>query len=891
MNTPGRGRDGSEWDLSSLLLDNVSDYAVFALDLEGRVISWSAPAERLLGYTEEEVLGQPAARFYSPEDVADDVPATELNQARASGRVERNRRCLRKDGSRFWSVAVTTPLLGADGLARGFARILHDGTDSKLAQDARDEALAYVRSIVDTMREPLLVLDSGLRVRSANRAFYQTFRVSPHETEGRRLYDLGDGQWEIPRLRNLLEEILPGDLAFDDFEVAHTFPGVGHRVMLLNARRLRQQSSQDELILLAIDDVTEQRQAEAERQAIAARFTSLVKNVRDHSIFTLDPEGRITSWNVAAEQILGYSEDEALGRHFAFIFTPADREAGLPEAELKAARALGRAEDERWHLRKGGERFWALGIVSALHDADGRLAGFSKILRDMTAWKDAERALCDSHRRLQGILASIPLAVVVIDAASGRFSYMNERAIELYGCDYLGVDLESHLEQIAALRPDGTPFPTEALPATRVMRARETVHGEEMLIHRADGKLFPVAVSCAPLFDGQGHLDAVIGVFEDISDRRRAEASLQEANRRKDVFLATLAHELRNPLMPIRTGLDLLQALLGDADACEEPLRIMDRQFTHLVHLVDDLMDLSRISRGKVELRKELLDLAQIVDAALEMAKDTAVAGRRHLSVSVPAEPLTVEGDRVRLVQILANLLNNAAKFTDEGGRIALRVARRGQEVQIEVEDDGHGIAPARLGEVFEMFSQAEAGQGVGLGIGLNLVRSLVALHGGSVTAASEGQGRGATFTVSLPLCQDEPPRPVRPETADAGQDSVSQCRVLVVDDNRDIAEGLCLLLTTLQADVRVANDGHEALRVCADWTPTHVLMDLGMPGMDGYETARRLCAAHPDRAFRLVAVSGWGQDEDRKRAREAGFDQHLVKPVGVAALKSLLAG
>jgi PAS domain S-box-containing protein len=269
-------------------------------------------------------------------------------------------------------------------------------------EESRADALAHVRGIVDTVREPLLVLDGRLRVRSANRSFYRTFRVSPRATEGQLLYDLGNGQWDIARLHSLLEEILSQNASFDDYEVEHDFPDIGRKVMLLNARRLRQAGT--ELILLAIEDVTEQRRLEAERRAIETRFTSLVKNIKDHSIFTIDAEGQVTSWNVAAEQILGYSEAEALGRHFSFIFTPEDREQGLPDAELRAAREHGRAEDERWHLRKGGERFWALGIVSALHDAEGRLSGFSKILRDMTERKRSEQALRDREKRFRALV-------------------------------------------------------------------------------------------------------------------------------------------------------------------------------------------------------------------------------------------------------------------------------------------------------------------------------------------------------------------------------------------------------------------------------------------------------------------------------------------------------
>ena len=366
-------------------------------------------------------------------------------------------------------------------------------------------------------------------------------------------------------------------------------------------------------------------------------------------------------------------------------------------------------------------------------------------------------------------------------------------------------------------------------------------------------------------------------------------AERSEGIARRDEFLATLAHELRNPLAPIRTGLELIQMLRGDAVACEEPIRIMDRQISHLVRLVDDLLDVSRISRGKIDLRKERLDLAKIIEAALQMSDMGLSPSDRQLTVSVPSEPLVVEGDRVRLVQVVANLLNNAATFTDAGGRIDVRVMPHGGQVQIQVQDDGRGIPRERLNHIFEMFSQADPERGGGLGIGLSLVRGLVELHGGTVSGDSEGPGCGATFTVSLPLCRSEavPPTADRTTEFDGLQ---TQCRVLVVDDNRDIATAIYLLLTMLGAEVRVAHDGAEGIRIFEEWPPTHVLMDIGMPGMDGYEAARRLRAQHADHAFRLVAITGWGQDEDRQRTREAGFDEHLVKPVRAADLKAVLS-
>jgi PAS domain S-box-containing protein len=393
-----------------------------------------------------------------------------------------------------------------------------------------------------------------------------------------------------------------------------------------------------------------------------------------------------------------------------------------------------------------------------------------------------------------------------------------------------------------------------------------------------------------PVKDAHGQVTGVSIVAEESTERKQAEAAVQEANRRKDVFLATLAHELRNPLAPMRTGLDLLQSLRGDATEAERAIQMMDRQLTHLVRLVDDLLDVSRISRGKIQLQKERLDLSEIIEAAMDMSRSGLDRDDRHVTLSVPGEPLPVVGDRVRLVQIVANLLNNAAKFTNPGGHIELCVVPQGDQVEIRVQDDGRGIAREQLGDIFEMFAQAEPGRGGGLGIGLTLVRSLVEMHGGSVRADSDGLGHGTTFTVSLPLCRSTQEQPMQDEATESKL-LPPECRVLVVDDNEDIAESLRMLLTLLNAEVRVACGGAEAIELCKEWQPTHVLMDLGMPGMDGYEAARRLRAEHPDDDFRLIALTGWGHDDVRHRTRDAGFDQHLVKPVGVAELKAALSG
>ena len=363
-----------------------------------------------------------------------------------------------------------------------------------------------------------------------------------------------------------------------------------------------------------------------------------------------------------------------------------------------------------------------------------------------------------------------------------------------------------------------------------------------------------------------------------------------EANRRKDEFLATLAHELRNPLAPIRNAVNLLQ-LSGAERPSGEVWEMMDRQVAHMVRLVDDLMEVSRITRGKIELRKRALDLADVVSAAVETARPLVEAAGHRLNVALPPEPLVVEADPVRLAQVFSNLLNNAVRYTDAGGRIDITAWREAGTAMISVSDTGIGIAAEALPRVFDMFVQGDARDSraqTGLGIGLTLVRSLVAMHGGSVTALSAGEGRGSEFVVRLPLAGQQP---ARAQPGAGGALKIAGLpRVMVVDDNRDAANTLAALLQVLGAEVQVAHDGRTALDMLAAFRPAAVFLDLGMPGMDGYETARHIRAHAESRNTTIVALTGWGQERDRRQSEAAGFDQHLVKPADLQALRAVLA-
>jgi signal transduction histidine kinase/ActR/RegA family two-component response regulator len=376
---------------------------------------------------------------------------------------------------------------------------------------------------------------------------------------------------------------------------------------------------------------------------------------------------------------------------------------------------------------------------------------------------------------------------------------------------------------------------------------------------------------------------------QSIRERQLVEEALRDADRRKDEFLATLAHELRNPLAPIRNSLHILRLTPNSDPAVEQICEMMERQLGHLVRLVDDLMEVSRITRGKVELRLEPIDLVAVIRSAVEASRPLIEASGHQLAISVPPEHLMIDGDLVRLSQVVSNLLINAAKYMDFGGQIWLNVKQEGEMVCISVRDTGIGIPAEMLPHIFKMFTQvdraARQAQG-GLGIGLTLVRTLTEMHGGQVEARSLGVGQGSEFIVRLPLSKsacvsggDVPSAraPVLPNR-----------RVLVVDDNQDAAQSLGLLLKLLGAEVQVVHDGPAALEIIPTYAPNVVLLDIGMPGMDGYEVAKRIRQQPAGEDLLLIALTGWGQEEDRRRSSQAGFDHHLLKPADLTALKSL---
>ncbi|HYD74515.1 ATP-binding protein [Ramlibacter sp.] len=500
--------------------------------------------------------------------------------------------------------------------------------------------------------------------------------------------------------------------------------------------------------------------------------------------------------------------------------------------------------------------------------------------------EDANRALRASEARYQLAVRGSSAGLWDWDIAAGTM-FFSPRFKALLG--YTDEEVPDRLESVGRImHPDDLPLLRSAVRG----HLRERVPCQlECRLRDRGGNWRWFFIAGAALWDPAGQPYRMAGSVIEVTERKEAEREIQEANRAKDEFLATLAHELRNPLAPIRTGLEILKKDKQNGPASERARATMERQLTHLVRLIDDLLDISRINSGKIRLDISRVRLRSVIESAIEIVRPAVEAGRHELHLDFPAGGIELMGDPTRLAQAVGNLLSNAAKYTPPGGRIDLRVRREGETAVIEVEDTGEGIPADMLERIFSLFAQVrgsmDRSQG-GLGIGLYLVRSLFALHGGSVIASSGGPGRGSRFTARLP-CLPPTAQPLPAEPASQGPATTGGLKVLLVDDNVDAAETLSLVLQMAGCETRVLHEGEGVLAAACEFEPDAVLLDIGLPGMNGYEVAAQL---RSDRRFvrtLLVAITGWGTEQDRRRSQAAGFDHHLTKPVDLADLEPLL--
>jgi PAS domain S-box-containing protein len=632
-------------------------------------------------------------------------------------------------------------------------------------------------------------------------------------------------------------------------------------------------------------DLTERRRQEDTLRQSEERYRALIAGVKDYAIFVLDPKGFVLTWNAGAEYIKGYQAHEILGSHFSRFYPPESIKSGLPERELRGATMEGRFEDEGWRIRKDGSRFWANVIITAMRDASGNLIGFSKITRNLTERRKQQEDLRLSEERFRLLVEGVTEYAIIMLDRDGFVSSWNGGAERING--YLAQEvLGRHVSHFYAAEDIAANKPWRHLALARD-KGRSTDEGWRV---RKDGTLFWASNVITALHDREGKPYGFANVTQDLTQRRHAEA-LADTTQRMHEFIAMLAHELRNPLAPITNAVALMARKGLDDPALEAMRQTIERQSAHLTRLLDELLDVNRIARGKFAVEKESIELQEVLDRAVETSRPLIDAQAHRLRLTIPDAPIPVLGDRMRLTQAFVNLLNNAAKYTPTGGDIWLSAVARSTDVEVRVRDSGKGIDHSMLEKVFDLFVQVDPNNGGmmgGLGVGLALVRRVVELHGGSVQARSEGAGKGSEFVVRLPL-SIQTLRVVAPARASKPRVAAAR-RVLVVDDNRDAADSLAMLLEAMGHDVTAVYDAAAALAAANSIQPDIVMLDIGMPHTNGYEVARRIRGNAARNPPFLVAITGWGQESDKQRARDAGFDRHFVKPVSEEALRDVLA-
>jgi PAS domain S-box-containing protein len=518
-----------------------------------------------------------------------------------------------------------------------------------------------------------------------------------------------------------------------------------------------------------------------------------------------------------------------------------------------------------------------------------------QLAEDLSARKQAEQCLRKNQRLLKGILNAAPTVYYLYDLIQQRTIHTTTQSAAMLGYSIANLHDFGGALLATLLHPDDRERSRAHCRRLLSSRNGEILEFDYRMRHKNGTWRWFLSRDTVFSRTAAGEPQLILGIALDITAHKQAEQALQEADRRKDEFLAMLAHELRNPLAPIRNAVEVLKRLDFPNPKLQWTRDVIDRQVSHIVRLVDDLLDISRIVRGKIMLQKAPVELAIIVNQAVESVRPLIESQQHRLEVSLPPPSVCLEGDSVRLTQILSNLLNNAAKYTPKGGHIRLEADVKGNTLVLRVRDNGVGIPDTLLPYIFDLFTQAERtldrSQG-GLGIGLTLVRHLVELHGGRIEAKSAGPGQGAEFTVYLPcVLASESDFDATVETDDeTALQTETGARILVVDDNVDVAESMAVLLELEGHQVRTVYTAHAALETARTFRPDVVLLDIGLPGMDGYEVARRLRACPATRHVLLIALTGYGREEDRARSKAAGFDQHLVKPVEPEAMNAMIA-
>jgi PAS domain S-box-containing protein len=894
-------RTNEQRELLRVTLRSIGD-AVITTDVEGRVTHMNAVAESLTGWMQRDAVGQPLDTVFRivNEDTrqpVDNPGMKALRQGVVMG-LANHTVLIRKSGSECPIDDSAAPISDEHGNVSGCVLIFRDVTALRRTEQDKARQLLTARllaSIIESSNDAIISKSLDGVIQSWNAAAERLFGYSAQQAVGRHI------SLVIPSDRIAEEDHIVASLKagerIEHFETERLRSDGGRILVSLTISPIRDDAGNVIGASKIVRDVTRQRHAEQrERQLLAEAAAA---NAKFHAFFEqgalfagiMDVNGTILEANRLSWEACGYTREQIVGKPFweGPWWAPSAHLAERIKAASGQAAAgqIFRAELP-YFVADGSERMADV-TIQPIRDDTGRVLFLAPTGVDIT---DRTQAQADREKFVTLVENSTDF-IGMCDLDGVPF-FVNRAGLEMVGLD----DIEQ-----ARQTPVQSFFFPEDQP--RIMHeffpsVLERGHGEVEVRfrHFKTGEARWMAYKVLTLPDASGRPIAFATVSQDVTERKRLEenlrslaADLSEADRRKNEFLAMLAHELRNPLAPISNAARALRLGGRDGDALRAASEMLERQIGQMARLVDDLLDMSRITRGKIELRKERIELAPIVHQAVEAVRAQYRSMNHELTVTLPPQALHLDADPARLAQVVSNLLNNACKFTEKNGHVWLSVHEESGQAVIRVRDTGIGIAPEHLPHLFDMFAQVDTSlerSRDGLGIGLTLVKTLVEMHGGIVEARSDGLGRGSEFAVRLPILAETPealPSPTVKEPI-----SAARRRILIVDDSEDGAESLAILLQFGGHETHKAHDGAEAIKAVERLRPDAVLLDIGLPILNGYEVCRRIRKEPWGKDLVLIALTGWGQEEDRQRSREAGFDAHLVKPVDHGVLLEYLA-
>jgi PAS domain S-box-containing protein len=864
-------------------LESIGD-GVIVTDAEGNVSFLNVEAERLTGWTSASAKGKSLRDVFrilneTTRAEVENPVETVLRLGRVVG-LANHTILISRDGRETAIDDSAAPIRAGNDPTLGVVLVFRDVTSQRAADFARTRLAA----IVEHSGDAIITKDLNGIVQTWNASAQRIFGYLPQEIIGKSITQLIPPE-RLNEETEILERLRTG-LAYERVETIRVAKDGRRLQVSISVSPLKNREGEVIGASKVLHDVSD---IVAAREALSRERELLITTLRSigDGVIVTDPDGRVTFLNPEAEKLTGWKQDAAASRPLQEVFKIVNeesrREVENPVTKvLRTGHVVGLA-NHTLLLSKDGTEKPIDDSAAPIVQSDGSLFGVVLVFRDFTERRQAERNLRESEERFR-LMADAAPVMIWVSGVDKQCTWFNKTWLE-----FVGRSMEQEVGNGWSENVHPDDFDRCLRTYVEGFDARQPFSMAYRL-KRGDGEYRWVLDSGVPRYGLDGVFDGYIGSCFDITERQRAEHALQEETRRKDEFLAILSHELRNPLAPVRMAVTLLNKIAQSEPQLEQVRDIIDRQTSQLTRLLDDLLDVSRISSGKIALRKDRLNLAIAVASAVEAIRPQIDAGKHELVVELPPVPVYVDGDVTRLSQVFANLLSNAARYTEKSGRITLNVSREGNEAVVRLTDPGIGIESTQLTHIFEMFAQVdqslERGQG-GLGVGLALARKLVELHGGTIQARSEGLGKGSEFTVRIPALPPEDPTTSHAE--DSSGVLQQSRRIVVADDNVDSATVLADLLRIAGHNVRTVHDGAAAVDAVLSEEPDLAVLDIGMPKLNGYDVAKRIRASESKRTV-LIAITGWGQEEDKRRSAAAGFDHHLTKPVDIATLDKIIA-